>query len=199
MPIFYDRLVDQVEDLLPDFYREDGPRFVSFLKAYFEFLEKGQLIYKDAADIDYIGLEDGTTEGEALIADGTKGNLIQEAGTYAPASITNAKINYEVDVKNTNRLNTQLPFATNGLSAIIITHAHLDHMGKIPLLNSNGFNGISFKNEDADDLAKKILQIRDTLKTFNSDEIIRDVKTRFDMKKVANEYKKLIAKETANE
>ena len=64
---------------------------------------------------------------------------------------------------------------------------------------TDGFNGISFKNEDADDLAKKILQIRDTLKTFNSDEIIRDVKTRFDMKKVANEYKKLIAKETANE
>ena len=64
---------------------------------------------------------------------------------------------------------------------------------------TNGFNGISFKNEDADDLSKKILQMRDTFQTFNSDEIIRDVKTRFDMKNIANEYKQLITTETANE
>ena len=98
MPIFYDRIADQVEDLLPDFYREDGPRFISFLKAYFEFLEKGQLIYKDAADIDYIGLEDGTIAGEAFNADGQRGNMLQETGTFAPSSITSAKINYEHDV-----------------------------------------------------------------------------------------------------
>ena len=55
MPIFHDRIADQIEELLPEFYQDDGPRFVSFLKSYFEFLEKGQLIYKDAADIDYIG------------------------------------------------------------------------------------------------------------------------------------------------
>ena len=98
MPIFYDRIADQVEELLPEFYREDGPRFITFLKAYFEFLEKGQLIYKDAADIDYIGLEDGTVAGEAFNTDGQRGNMLQEPGTYAPSSITNAKINYEYDV-----------------------------------------------------------------------------------------------------
>ena len=97
MPIFYDRIADQVEELLPEFYREDGPRFISFIKAYFEFLEKGQLIYKDAADIDYISLEDGTVAGEAFNADGQRGNLIQEPGTYAPSSVTSAKFNYEVD------------------------------------------------------------------------------------------------------
>ena len=98
MPIFYDRIADQVEELLPEFYREDGPRFISFIKAYFEFLEKGQLIYKDAADIDYIRLEDGTVAGEAFNADGQRGNLIQEPGTYAPSSVTSAKFNYEVDI-----------------------------------------------------------------------------------------------------
>ena len=98
MPIFYDRIADQVEELLPEFYREDGPRFITFLKAYFEFLEKGQLIYKDAADIDYIGLEDGTVAGEAFNTDGQRGNMLQEPGTYKPSSITNAKINYEHDV-----------------------------------------------------------------------------------------------------
>ena len=98
MPIFYDRIADQVEELLPEFYQEEGPRFISFLKAYFEFLEKGQLIYKDAADIDYIGLEDGTVAGEAFNTDGQRGNMLQEQGTYAPSSITKAKINYEHDV-----------------------------------------------------------------------------------------------------
>ena len=95
MPIFYDKLVDQVEDLLPDFYREDGPRFVSFLKAYFEFLEKGQLVYKDAVEFDYIGLEDGTVAGEVYNADGQRGNLILEPQTYTPSSLTNVKIIYD--------------------------------------------------------------------------------------------------------
>ena len=98
MPIFHDRIADQVEELLPEFYQKDGPRFVSFLKSYFEFLEKGQLVYKDAADIDYIGLEDGTTAGEAFNDVGERGNLLQESGTYAPSSVTSAKFNYEIDV-----------------------------------------------------------------------------------------------------
>ena len=80
MPIFHDRIADQVEELLPEFYQKDGPRFVSFLKTYFEFLEKGQLVYKEAADIDYIGLEDGTTAGEAYNDSNERGNLLQESG-----------------------------------------------------------------------------------------------------------------------
>ena len=98
MPIFYDRIADQVEELLPEFYQDEAPRFISFLKSYFEFLEKGQLVYKDAADIDYIGLEDGTTAGEALNSAGERGNLLQEPGTYAPSSLPNAKFNYEIDI-----------------------------------------------------------------------------------------------------
>ena len=103
MPIFYDRVADQIEELLPEFYQTDGPRFVSFIKAYFEFLEKGQLIYKDAADIDYIGLEDGTVVGEAFNADGQRGNLLQEDTTYAPSSIPSAKFNFEHDVDTQDR------------------------------------------------------------------------------------------------
>ena len=98
MPIFHDRIADQVEELLPEFYQKDGPRFVSFIKSYFEFLEKGQLVYKEAADIDYIGLEDGTTAGEAFNSAGERGNLLQESGTYAPSSVTSAKFNYEIDI-----------------------------------------------------------------------------------------------------
>jgi hypothetical protein len=98
MPIFHDRIADQVEELLPEFFQEEGPRFVSFIKSYFEFLEKGQLIYKDAADVDYIGLEDGTIAGEEFNSAGERGNLLQESGTYAPSSITSARFNYEIDI-----------------------------------------------------------------------------------------------------
>jgi len=98
MPIFHDRIADQVEELLPDYYQKDGPRFVSFIKSYFEFLEKGQLIYKEGADIDYIGLEDGTIAGEAFNESGERGNLLQESGTYAPSSVSSAKFNYEIDI-----------------------------------------------------------------------------------------------------
>ena len=124
MPIFYDRIADQIEDLLPDFYREEGPRFITFLKAYFEFLEKGQLIYKDGADIDYIGLEDGTTEGEDYNADGQRGNMLQEPGTYAPSSITDAKINYEIDIdsqgvqKTSFELNEYVVGSSSGATGI---------------------------------------------------------------------------------
>ena len=99
MPIFHDRIVDQVEELLPEFYQEDGPRFVSFIKSYFEFLEKGQLVYKESEDIDYIGLEDETIAGEAFNDAGQRGNLLQETATYSPSSITSAKFNYEINIE----------------------------------------------------------------------------------------------------
>jgi len=106
MPIFHDRIADQIEELLPEYYRKDGPRFVSFIKSYFEFLEKGQLFYKEGADIDYIGLEDGTIAGEAFNESGERGNLLQESGTYAPSSIPSAKFNYEIDIDSGGKQKT---------------------------------------------------------------------------------------------
>ena len=53
-----------------------------------------------------------------------------------------------------------------------------DANGKtIPRLIINKFNGITFKNEDAYDLSRKILQMKNTSQTFNSSAIIEDVKT----------------------
>ena len=57
---------------------------------------------------------------------------------------------------------------------------------------TNQFNGMTFKNEDANDLSRKILQMRDTLQSFDSDAIVQDVKTRFNIMNIANEYKQLL-------
>ena len=50
---------DQLHELLPEYMQEEGQGFQKFLTAYFDFLEKGILIYKEGTDLEQIGLEDG--------------------------------------------------------------------------------------------------------------------------------------------
>ena len=37
--------------------------------------------------------------------------------------------------------NQSLPFAPNQIDAVLVTHAHIDHTGRIPLLIKEGFQG----------------------------------------------------------
>ena len=139
MPIFHNRIADQVEELLPEFYQEEGPRFVSFLKSYFEFLEKGQLVYKDAADIDFIGLEDGTTAGEAFNSAGERGNLLQESGTYAPSSVTSARFNYEIDIDSGGAQKTSFTIGEYVVGNTTGALARVDVIGNSSNLILNNF------------------------------------------------------------
>ena len=43
--------------------------------------------------------------------------------------------------------NSDLPVAPSEISFILLTHAHIDHSGKIPLMTANGFNGPVFSTE----------------------------------------------------
>lgn len=48
---------------------------------------------------------------------------------------------YEERQSKADELNTKLPIEAGTIDAIFITHAHLDHIGRIPLMFENGFKG----------------------------------------------------------
>lgn len=50
------------------------------------------------------------------------------------------------------------PFRPSEIDALIVTHAHLDHVGRIPLLVRQGFSGAIFSTAPTRDLAELILE-----------------------------------------
>ena len=83
MPILNDRIVDQIDELLPEYISEEGQGLKKFLSAYFDYLEKGILVYQEGTDLEIIGLEDG------------EGSILQERGTFDPSPLDSAKFIYE--------------------------------------------------------------------------------------------------------
>lgn len=60
----------------------------------------------------------------------------------------------EVDAQNTRTL----PFDPASLDFVLLSHAHLDHCGRLPLLTKGGFRGPIYTTKATRDLAELILQ-----------------------------------------
>src|SRR6185436_928342 len=57
-----------------------------------------------------------------------------------------------------NELNTKLPFNAAEIDAVILSHAHADHCGMLPVLVRDGFEGKIYCTAATADIAKFILE-----------------------------------------
>jgi len=65
---------------------------------------------------------------------------------------------YQGKRKVSNELNKNFPFPGNQIDAVILSHAHLDHCGALPVLVKNGFRGKIYCTDATADIARYILE-----------------------------------------
>jgi metallo-beta-lactamase family protein len=64
---------------------------------------------------------------------------------------------YQGHRKEAEQRNRHFPFASSLIDAVILSHAHIDHSGNLPLLVKNGFGGPIYATPATADLAKPML------------------------------------------
>src|SRR5579884_3030778 len=69
--------------------------------------------------------------------------------------------------KETERRNREFPFPAPSIAAVVLSHAHIDHSGRLPLLVKNGFHGPIYSTPATIDLCHSML--RDTAHIAESD------------------------------
>lgn len=101
-------------------------------------------IASDAVQIRFLGAASTVTGSKTLVEFGSAKVLI-DCGLFQ-------------GLKNLRLLNRQpLDVDVPAINAVIITHAHLDHVGYLPLLVKNGFRGPIYATAPTCDLARIIL------------------------------------------
>jgi len=88
----------------------------------------------------------GEVTGSAYYVECAAGRLLVDFGMFQGSRETERK----------NRLPSQLP--ARKLDAVLLTHAHLDHTGRLPLLTQAGYRGPIFATAATRDLAGLILK-----------------------------------------
>ena len=94
--------------------------------------------------INFLGAAQNVTGSKHLIQ--TNGyNLLLDCGLYQGKR------------SESNKQNSTLPFDAKTINAVILSHAHLDHCGTLPILVKDGFEGKIYCTPATADIAKYIL------------------------------------------
>ena len=88
----------------------------------------------------------GTVTGSSTLLEWGGASIMVDCGLYQGSD--------EVEQLNWGRF----PFAAHELSAVILTHAHLDHTGRLPRLVRLGFDGPIYCSRASRGLVSLILQ-----------------------------------------
>jgi metallo-beta-lactamase family protein len=109
--------------------------------------------YKNAY-ITHFGAAKQVSGSMTLLEYGTNKMLI-DCGLFYPEN--KDEKNYKKHKEITDSKNDNLPFDAEKIDYVFITHAHLDHIGRIPLLVKSGFKGKIFMSPGTYLLAKPML------------------------------------------
>jgi len=111
--------------------------------------------------IKVVGAAGGEVTGSAYLVQTDRASVLVDAGMFQGGKKSEAK--------------NRLPAGVNlsKLDAVLLTHAHLDHTGRVPLLIKHGFNGKIFATAATLDLAELILQDSARLQAYDAERINR--------------------------
>jgi metallo-beta-lactamase family protein len=91
----------------------------------------------------------------------TGANFLLETGDDAPGK-SGTKILIDCGMVQGERVAEEqnreaFPYDTGSITALIVTHAHLDHVGRIPKLVKDGFKGVIYSTPETRELAELVL------------------------------------------
>ncbi|MHC4598766.1 MAG: MBL fold metallo-hydrolase [Planctomycetota bacterium] len=98
----------------------------------------------------------GEVSGSLLVLDTGNGSWLIDCGAFYPDGPGTAE---ERNIRAAGR-NMELPKDARGVSAVFITHAHLDHIGRLPKLIRAGYKGPIYGSDATTAIAAVMLEMQ---------------------------------------